>query len=176
MKGKEINYVLLSKMLLPIFLLLCMLVYQLGIRNTISEYRRYIDMNTNDLNNSTLSISPAYSATRSAAVKNLYKRFLVDTTTWRDELWNQCAVISRKFNCSVQGYSEPRVINQFEKRITVQEVTFNGRFPDLWKLQQTLGRQQGLGLVGGLTYQREPRSSTTTLKLQLFAMSNREDK
>lgn len=174
MKVKEINYILLSKIMLPLGLVICFAAYQLYFKTGIESYRRYAGLSQENTA-SGLSISPAYSDSREAAVSSLYRRFLVDTLAWKNDLWNQCAKLSQQFNCSVSAFPEMRLMESEQQTVLRQEVVFNGDFHSLLSLQHALDTIRNIGLVGGLSYSRTPRVLQTTLKIQLLALPGRRN-
>lgn len=175
MKGREINYLLLSKVMLPLGLVICFAAYQSCFKPGLENYRRYSGLNQENTAVG-LSISPAYSATREVAVSSLYRRFLVDTLLWKNALWNHCAMLSQQFNCSVEAFPELRLMESEEQAVLRQEVVFNGDFHSLLALQHALDTIRNIGLVGGLTYSRNSRVLQTTLKIQLLALAERRNR
>ncbi len=174
MKVKEINYVLLSKVMLPLGLVIGFAAYQYCFKIGIENYRRYAGLRQENTA-SGLSISPAYSVSREAAVSSLYRRFLVDTLLWKNDLWNQCAKLSQQFNCSVAEFPELSLMESEQQTVLRQEVVFNGDFHSLLALQHALDTIRNIGLVGGLSYSRNPRALQTTLKIQLLALPERRN-
>lgn len=174
MKVKEINYVLLSKVILPLGLVIGFAAYQYCFKIGIENYRRYAGLSQENTA-SGLSISPAYSVSREAAVSSLYRRFLVDTLLWKNDLWNQCAKLSQQFNCSVAEFPELSLMESERQTVLRQEVVFNGDFHSLLALLHALDTIRNIGLVGGLSYSRNPRALQTTLKIQLLALPERRN-
>ena len=174
MRAKEINYVLLLKVLLPLGLMIGFAAYQYSFKPSMENYRRYSALKQENIV-AALSISPAYSITREAAINRLYRRFLVDTLAWKNDLWNQCANLSQRLNCSVEAFPELRLMEREQHTLLRQEVIFNGDFHSLLALQHALDTIGNIGLIGGLSYSRNSRALQTTLKIQLLAIQKRRN-
>lgn len=170
MKAKGLNFRLLLKLIFPIVLLFCLAAYQLAFKKTWESYQVYKELDDVANGAESLSISPAYSAAREEGIDALYRRYMVDTLTWKNQLWNQCAVLSQRYDCSVQGFPEWRTVAYGPTEMLRQEVVFNGTFHNLLRLQYALDTMQNVGLIGGLSYIKKERDLQTSLRLQLLGM------
>jgi hypothetical protein len=170
MKVRGINFKLLLKWAIPLALLLCLATYQLAFKKTLEIYQAYQELNGAEQSAEALTVSPAYSIKREAGIEKLYDRFQVDTLTWKNRLWNQCAVLSQRYDCAVQGFPVWRPVSYGGTVLLKQEVVFSGSFHKLLKLQYALDTTKHMGLIGGLSYLRSQRDQQTTLKLQLLGL------
>jgi hypothetical protein len=170
MKDSKLNFRLLLKLMLPIVLLFCIAAYQLAFKKTWKSYQVYKELGDVARGAEDLSISPAYSAAREEGIDALYKRYLVDTLSWKNQLWNQCAILSQRYDCSVQGFPAWRQVAYGSTAMLRQEIVFNGSFHNLLRLQYALDTMRNVGLIAGLSYIKKERDLQTSLKLQLLGL------
>ncbi|HKG08718.1 MAG TPA: hypothetical protein VKB19_19770 [Pedobacter sp.] len=174
MKDNKVNYHLLLKLILPAGLLLCFTAYQLAFKKTVESYLTYTILKDAASEEDPLSVSPAYSAVREARIDTLYNRYRVDSLSWKNQLWNHCAVLSREYDCTVQGFPAWTHLASGSYTLLKQEVTFNGNYFNLLRLQRAMDTLKNVGLTGALSYIRNQRDQYTTLKLQLFGLQREE--
>ena len=174
MKDSKLNFRLLLKLIAPLMLLFCVAAYQLAFKKTWESYKVYKELEDVAQDAEDLSISPAYSAARETGIDALYKRYLVDTLSWKNQLWNQFAVLSQRYDCSVQGFPAWRPVVYGSITMLKQEIVFNGSFHNLLRLQYALDTMQNVGLTGSLSYIKKERDLQTSLKLQLLGLQKEQ--
>ena len=174
MKANALNYRLILKFIVPIILLLVMAAYQLAFKKTWESYQQYRELNQADQQADALSISPTYSASREQGITTLYTRYVVDTLKWKNQLWNQCAVLAQKYDCSVQGFPEWRSVKYGKSMLLQQEIVFAGDFHNLLRLQSAMDTIKNSGLTGGLSYSRNARELKTTLRIRQLGLQTEQ--
>ena len=170
MKASGINFKLLLKWIIPLGIMLCLAAYQLAFKKTWERYQAYQELSDAEQSAEALSVSPGYSVKRAVAIERLYDRYLVDTLQWKNQIWAQCAVLSQRYDCSVQGFPVWKEASYDGTTLLKQEVVFNGSFHNLLKLQYALDTTSHIGLLAGLSYTRNQRDQQTTLRLQLLGL------
>lgn len=170
MKVKKISYRLLWKLVIPVLVLLCGVVYQLAIAKTLEQYHIYRQLMAENNQNELLSVSPVYTRERAEAVDQLYRKFLVDTLQWKDRLWNACAGYGARYGCTLQGFPAVRSGTGADSSLLVQEIVFSGRFHQLLRLQRSLDTLTDAGMLAGVSYVRDKQTGQVRLSMELAGL------
>lgn len=166
MKSK-IDFKLVLKFSPVLGVLFCALLWSAALKKTWNSYTTYSKLMQVDNQSDKLSISPAFTAGRAAAVNKLYHKFEVDTLKWKSKLWNHCATLGRKHNVSMRSFLSLERSTSSKDSILIQKVEMSGNYHGLINLQYDLEALTDIGKITGLIYQKPIRESNVTLTIIL---------
>lgn len=176
MKAKRWNYKLLLKLLLPLTAIMIFAVYRLAISKSLEQYQLCHELRTEDGQNAAVSVSPAYTRERTALISKMYDRFLIDTLSWKNQLWNQCATYSAKYNCTLQDFPGAKQMDYEDLVLFTQTIVFSGSFQQLLRLQQHMDTLSQTGRITEVSYKMEKQTRQITLTMKLAGLSGRKYK
>lgn len=165
MKSRTIDYTLVLKLLAPILLLLALAVYYLAARPTYAVYRQYREQCGSEQLNASLSVSPGYTAKRIHQVDKLYRRYQIDTLSWKNELWNAASGLSAKHHCNITAYPGVKKALFNDQNLFIQRIAFSGQYAGLMRLLQEAENLKHFGVVTSIRLSRKPRTDYTSLQV-----------
>ena len=164
---KENGFVWISKFLVPLGILLLLIIYCLAVRPTIIVYQQFQESCVAGYNLEPLSVSPSYTASRAEQIKQIYNHFLIDTLSWKSQLWNSASYLSRKYNSKVTFFGDYNQENFGKQKLYKQRVGFSGSYVELIKLLDELEKTKGLGKISFLRLAKKPREAELTMEVDL---------
>jgi len=170
MKAKGLNYKLLLKLMLPLAAAVIFAVYQLAISRSLEKYQAYHELIAEERPHDAVSVSPAYTRERAVVISKMYGKFLIDTLNWKNQLWDQCATYSSKYNCTLQDFPGVKQVNYEDQVLFTQTVVFRGSFQQLLRLQQNMDTLQQTGRITEVSYKMEKQTRQITLTMKLAGL------
>gem|GEM_PF-6740904 len=148
-------------------LLLAIGVWQLALKQTWENYQQYAVLEESATQSGNWSISPAYTGSRRQLVAKRYAAFEVDSLRWKNQLWNQVAVLAAKNELKVKSFPVWTHAVVGELSILRQEVELGGAYGGLLRMQAELDTLPGIGRITALNYRKSPRDQEVTMSLIL---------
>lgn len=170
MKNKELDYTLMLKLTGPVMALLLFVSYQLAFKKTVQRYQEYQLLKTEAASGDNLSVSPLYTAARIKKIDDLYEKFLVDTLSWKNNLWNSSAGLSRKYPGMISAYPPAKSLLLNERQFFKQSIGFSGEFGNLLRLLHDLSYMKNIGMLSGISYVKKNRDKEVLLTVDLLAL------
>lgn len=174
MKNKTLDYTLILKLLVPMVLLLLLGLYQLAFKKTWESYREYRLLKQQGLETDRLSVSPIYTLARIKKVDELYRRFKVDTLSWKNTLWNSAAGLAQQHGCMIHAYPPVKMLSYGQQRFYRQAIGFSGGFSSLLQLLRGLSYLNNTGMLSGISYVKRPREKQLLLNVELLALAEND--
>lgn len=169
MKARSLNYSFLLKLMPVLILIVCLMMWQMFLKKTWESYSNFSLLNS-ESGMEALGISPAYTRQRVQDADKLYNRFLIDTISWKNRLWDRCAMFAQRLDCTVIGFPPKKNLKFEQADYLEQQIIFKGNYHQLIRLQNAVDTLKNIGVIGSLTYVHHTRDSLTTLSLQMIGI------
>jgi hypothetical protein len=145
--------------------------YNLAFKKTLTviELNRELKAASNP-GNEALAYTPEYLKRKEIALKSVLKLYQVEADSWQDNFWTVGSQLAAAKNVNV--IFNPEVASQTDSLnknplVLNQTIQFDGHFPDLVRLTDTLEKSSSIGRITSLTISKKKINSVEKVVMRV---------